>query len=129
MNAEWAERWCRAMSSGDVARALAFYSDDVQFEDVPFQMQAAGPDFLSVMKHFVGSGNNAFSFLRFNGGPGGGAVESIWRARHSGEFLGADAAGQTTEVRLVTVLAFDSSGLISRHCDYWDGRTVLAQLS
>ncbi len=116
------------MSSGDTARALAFYASDVVFEDVSFGMTASGAEFNGVIDHFVGSGNNSFTFARFSGGIEGGAVESVWRAHHEGNFLGADAAGKNTEVRLVTVFDFDAAGLICRHCDYWDGRTVLAQL-
>ena len=128
MNEQWARSWCEAMSSGDTERALAYYASNVEFEDVPFRMTASGTDFGAVMDHFVGSGNNAFSFARFSGGSEGGAVESVWRARHGDEFLGVKSAGKTTEVRLVTVLAFGETGLICRHCDYWDAREVLAQL-
>lgn len=124
----WARSWCAAMSSGDTTAALAFYADHVEFEDVPFGMTAAGDDFLPVMEHFVGSGNNRFSFVRFSGGPDGAAVESVWRSSHQRDFLGVPAAGRQTEVRLVTVLGFDPDGRINRHCDYWDARTVLAQL-
>ncbi len=124
----WARRWCEAMSSGDTARALAFYGDHVAFEDVPFGVTAEGENFLPVMEHFVGSGNNSFTFARFSGGSEGAAVESVWRAAHHQDFLGVPAAGKQTEVRLVTILGFDSEGRINRHCDYWDARAVLAQL-
>ena len=125
---QWARRWCEAMSSGDTQAALEFYADDVEFEDVPFGATAKGEGFLPVMEHFVGSGNNSFTFVRFSGGPEGAAVEAIWRASHQQDFLGVPAAGKQTEVRLVTVLGFDAEGRISRHCDYWDARAVLAQL-
>jgi steroid delta-isomerase-like uncharacterized protein len=124
----WARRWCAAMSSGDVEQALAFYASDVEFEDVPFRMKAAGAGFLPVMDHFVGSGNNVFEFRRFSGGERGGAVESLWRSHHVRDFLGVPAAGKRTEVPLVTVMTFNPEGLISRHCDYWDANAVLAQL-
>ena len=129
MNENWARSWCEAISGGDTAQALAFYANDVEFEDVPFQMMASSDEFLPVIDHFVGSGNNSFSFVRFSGGPEGGAVESLWRAQHTEDFLGTPAAGRVTEARLVTVMAFDDEGLIKRHCDYWDARAVLAQLS
>jgi steroid delta-isomerase-like uncharacterized protein len=125
---DWAQRWCAAMSSGDTEKALSFYSGNVEFEDVPFGVTAAGEGFLPVMEHFVGSGNNSFTFARFSGGFEGAAVESIWRAAHQQDFLGVPAAGRQTEVRLVTILGFDPAGRINRHCDYWDARTVLAQL-
>jgi len=128
MNEQWAREWCEAMSSGDTARALGFYADDVSFEDVPFGVAAQGEGFLPVMDHFVGTGNNAFRFVRFTGGASGGAVECNWQARHADDFLGVRAAGRTTEVRLVTILAFNDDGLITRHCDYWDARSVLAQI-
>jgi steroid delta-isomerase-like uncharacterized protein len=125
---EWARRWCAAMSGGDTQKALTFYCDDVEFEDVPFGVSATGEGFLPVMEHFVGSGNNSFAFVRFSGGSEGAAVESVWRAAHQQDFLGVPAAGKQTEVRLVTILGFDSAGRINRHCDYWDARTVLTQL-
>ena len=128
MNEQWARDWCDAMSSGDTSRAQAFYGPEVAFEDVPFQMSATGDGFLPVLEHFVGSGNNAFEFVRFSGGPEGGAVESLWRSRHERDFLGVPAAGHSTETRLVTVLGFSPGGRISRHTDYWDARDVLAQL-
>jgi steroid delta-isomerase-like uncharacterized protein len=128
MNDTWARRWCEAMSSGDTVKALAFYAGDVEFEDVTFPASASGAEFEQVMEHFVGSGNNRFEFVRFSGGPEGGAVESVWRSRHDEDFLGVSAAGQTTEVRLVTVMTFNPDGLITLHCDYWDAKTVLAQL-
>ena len=128
MNEQWARDWCDAMSSGDTARALGFYADDVTFDDVTFGFTAEGEGFLPVMEHFVGSGNNAFRFVRFTGDTSGGAVESMWQATHPGEFLGVEGAGRSTEVRLVTILAFDEQGRITRHCDYWDARSVLAQL-
>jgi steroid delta-isomerase-like uncharacterized protein len=125
---QWARRWCEAMSGGNTEAALEFYSDNVHFEDVPFGMAAQGEEFLPVMEHFVGSGNNSFTFARFSGGAEGAAVESIWRAAHQEDFLGVPAAGKETEVRLVTVIGFDAEGRINRHCDYWDARAVMAQL-
>ncbi|MFT7648630.1 MAG: hypothetical protein ACI8Y4_003382 [Candidatus Poriferisodalaceae bacterium] len=38
------------------------------------------------------------------------------------------ADGQTTEVRVVTVMSSDDEGLITRHCDYFDPLTVIAHL-
>lgn len=128
MNENWARSWCEAMSSGDTGRARTFYASQVAFEDIPFEMAASVGEFDAVLEHFVGSGNNRFTFARFSGGAKGGAVESIWRADHADEFLGVAAAGKSSEVRLVTILEFDGDGLIRRHCDYWDARAVLAQL-
>lgn len=127
MNSEWAQSWCAAMGSGDTDRALEFYAPGATFEDVPFQMAAEGDDFDAVMRAFIGSGNNTFTFARFSGDASGGAVEWTWNARHADEFLGVSAAGQETEVRVVTVMSIED-GLITRHCDYWDARTVINQL-
>ena len=126
---DWARSWCEAMSSGETSAALAFYADHVEFEDVPFGVTASGEEFPPVMEHFVGSGNNVFRFVRFTGNSEGAAVESVWRSNHKRDFLGVPAAGRQTEVRLVTVLGFDADGRINRHCDYWDARAALTQLS
>lgn len=128
MDETWARQWCEAMGSGDVERALAYYSPTATFEDVPFQMTAEGDAMRDAVAQFVGSGENSFAFRRCSGGPSGGAVEWDWTAAHSGPFLGVEAAGHTTQVRVVTVMSLSDDGLITSHCDYWDARTLLAQL-
>jgi steroid delta-isomerase-like uncharacterized protein len=128
MNSEWAQAWCDAMSSGDADRALKLYAPMATFEDVPFRVAASGDDVDGVMRSFVGSGTNSFTFASYSGDAHGGALEWTWRANHEQDFLDTPAAGRSTEVRVVTVMSLDDEGLITRHCDYWDARTVLTQL-
>ncbi|MFT7648631.1 MAG: hypothetical protein ACI8Y4_003383 [Candidatus Poriferisodalaceae bacterium] len=62
MNDASTQVWCEAMSSGDADTALTLYSPTATFEDVPFQMTASGADLDLVMRSFVGSGDNTFTY-------------------------------------------------------------------
>ncbi|MGH7934140.1 MAG: ester cyclase [Candidatus Binataceae bacterium] len=111
-------------------KVMAMYADDVQFEDVTFAHKVSGK--VELRKFFAGffdpgSGEHLFTVTNYTGGTDAGAAEWTWRGKHGGEFLGAPAAGKTTEARGVSVLTFHNGKIASQH-DYWDSGTVLRQL-
>jgi steroid delta-isomerase-like uncharacterized protein len=131
MDEMWSAEWLRRFSTPDPASLIDLYSDDALFEDVTLGQRVSGKTELAA---FFGAfmnraeRTNRFTLLRYLGDAKGGASEWMWEARHEGDFLGQPARGKTTSIRGVSVLEFDG-GKVREQRDYWDARTLLAQLA
>jgi len=122
--------WLDTYTRGDLEAAMACYTEDVVFEDPIFGEAVEGRASLrAVFATFFTTGVTKLAFLRWTGGPCGGAVEWQWTANWGPErtFLGFDCSNRRFVVRGVSVLAF-RDGLIARQVDYWDARGALAQI-
>lgn len=131
MNLEWAKKWMSHYNRGGVEDLVRLYADDVKFEDVTLGDRAAGK--AELRQAFIsfliapGASENSFTVTAYTGNSNGGAAEWTWRAKHAGEFLGAQAAGKETVAKGASVLTF-RDGQISSQRDYWDSAAVLRQL-
>jgi steroid delta-isomerase-like uncharacterized protein len=131
MDKAWSAEWLRRFSATDPASLIDLYSEDASFEDVTLGQRVSGKsDLAGFFGAFMNRAErtNRFTLLRYVGDAKSGAIEWMWEARHEGNFLGQAARGKTTSVRGVSVLEFDG-GKVREQRDYWDARTLLAQLS
>jgi len=131
MDKAWSTEWLRRFSAADPTSLIDLYTDEASFEDVTLGEQVSGKANLAA---FFGAfmnraeRTNRFALLRYVGDATSGAIEWMWEARHEGDFLGQPARGKTTSVRGVSVLEFEG-GKVREQRDYWDARTLLAQLT
>ena len=131
MDKAWSAEWLRRFSAADPASLMDLYRDDASFEDVTLGQRVSGKtDLGAFFGAFMNRAErtNRFTFLRYLGDAKSGAIEWMWEARHEGDFLGQPARGKNTSVRGVSVLEFDE-GKVREQRDYWDARTLLAQLA
>ncbi len=127
---ETLRRWLDTYTRGDLDAAMSHYTEDVVFEDPIFGERVEGRDGLrEAFATFFFTGVTRLAFLRFRGGPTGGAVEWEWTAEWGDgrTFLGFDVSNRRFVVRGVSVLAL-RDGKISRQTDYWDARGALQQI-
>lgn len=123
--------WTSAWSSGDAAKLMPLFSDDVYYEDVTF---AAVMKDKRALRDFATTVFGSFSDLsfepksRFVSADGtAGTIEWVWRGRQTKDLPGLPATNKPFEVRGSTVVEF-RNGLISRNSDYWDLATYLKQV-
>lgn len=125
-----ARAWLDTYTLGDLDACMAFYADDVVFEDPIFGERVAGKAALrAAFGQFFSTGVTRLRFLRWSGGEHGGAAEWEWTANWGPgrTFLGFDASNRRFVVRGVSALAV-RGGKIVRQTDYWDARGALIQL-
>ena len=125
------DEWASAWSSGDVARLLRIYSDDVYFEDVTFGAVIKGHGGL---RDFASTVFGSFADLKFepksrfvSADGKWGALEWAWRGRQTKDLPGLPATNKPFEVRGSTVVEF-RNGKITRNSDYWDLATYTKQV-
>ena len=113
----------------DVEGVLAFYTDDVVFEDVslpePLQGKAA-------MREFMAGIYAAFPDLHVEvhsifGEENIVAAEYDLVGTHRGELEGQPPTGKTFRVRAVSVYEYDGNRF-TRETFYWDSASMLRQL-
>jgi steroid delta-isomerase-like uncharacterized protein len=124
---EWAIVW----SSGDAARLLTLFTDDVYYEDVTFGAVNEGK---AALREFATAVFTSFADLKFESrsrlvAADGtrGAIEWVWRGRQTKDLPGLPATNKPFEVRGATVVEF-RDGRIKRNSDYWDSTTYLKQV-
>jgi steroid delta-isomerase-like uncharacterized protein len=125
------EEWTLAWSSGDVARVLRLYADDVYYEDVPFEVVRQGR---GGVRDFATSIFGGFSDVRFerksrfvSADGRSGTIEWVWRGRQVKDFPRLPATNKPFEVRGVTIVQF-RDGLIVRNSNHWDLTLFLRQV-
>ncbi len=125
------EQWAVAWSSNDVERLLPLFTDNVDYEDVPFAAASHGRDALRDIAAgtFAAFADMKFELKsRFVAADGkSGTIEWVWRGRQTQDFPGMPATNKPFEVRGTTVVEF-TDGKISRNSDYWDLATYLKQV-
>lgn len=130
MNERTVRAWLETYNRGDLDGCMAYYTDDVEFEDPIFGERVSGkPALREAFGKFFFTGVTILRFLDWSGGAEGGAVEWEWTAKWGANrtFLGFEASLKHFVVRGVTVLKL-RDGKISRQTDYWDARSALRQL-
>jgi steroid delta-isomerase-like uncharacterized protein len=123
--------WGPAWSSGDVAKLLPLFTEDVYFEDVP--LGAVTKD-REALRNFAAGIFAGFANLRFEvtsrfvaaDGKRGG-MEWVFHGRQTKDFPGMPATNKPFRVRGASVVEF-RDGKISRESDYWDLATYLKQV-
>ena len=125
------EEWTLAWSSGDVARVMRLYTDDVYYEDVPFEVVRQGRTAVAEFATGIFAGFSGLRFerkSRFVSADGGwGTIEWVWRGRQIKDFPRLPATDKPFEVRGVTVVQFQD-GRISRNSNHWDLTLFLRQV-
>lgn len=116
---EWTSVW----SSGDVAKLLSLFADDVFYEDVTL---AAVMTDKRALRDFATTVFGSFADLRFeprsrfvSADGKAGFIEWVWRSRQTKDLPGLPATAKPFAVRGSTVVEF-RNGKISRNSDYWD---------
>jgi steroid delta-isomerase-like uncharacterized protein len=125
------DQWVVAWSSSDVERLLPLFTDNVDYEDVPFGAASHGRDALRDIATgtFAAFADMKFELKsRFVAADGkSGTIEWVWRGRQMQDFPGLPATNKPFEVRGTTVVEF-TDGKISRNSDYWDLATYMKQV-
>lgn len=110
-------------------KAMAMYADDV-LEDVTLAQKVSGA--VELEKFFAdfvhpAADEHVFAVVEYTGGAEAVRSNGSGERGMLGKFLGAPAAGKSTEARGVSTLSFRNGKITSQH-DYWDSSTVLRQL-
>ncbi|MBI2911554.1 MAG: ester cyclase [Chloroflexi bacterium] len=123
------EEMAAAENSHDVERALACFTDDCFFEDVPFGMTARGKQELAAsLRMWLGAVPDAHARLASSFVAGDrAAAEVVVTGTHTGDLPGLPATGRRFEIRAVSVLELQQ-GKVKRRSDYWDSASFLRQL-
>jgi SnoaL-like domain len=114
----WAETWQRAWPAKQSAQIAALYQETANYRSSPFREAGAGGALAYVERQFAIEEAVECRFAEPIAAGDRAAVE--WWA----SFI---EAGQSITLAGVTVLRFDSAGLVVDHVDYWvlnPGRTV-----
>jgi steroid delta-isomerase-like uncharacterized protein len=119
------EQLFAAWKSHDANKVVAFYTDDVAYEDVPLGRTSHGRD---EFRKFVEDTFSAFPDLNVevvssSACHGHGVSEVVWNATDKG-FLKTD---KRFSIRMVSVFEL-RQGKISRNKDFYDLSTILRQL-
>lgn len=130
MNDAWATDWLRRFSAGEPTELMQLYDAEARFEDITLnQAVQGGPALREFFGGFMNPAHrqNTFTFIRYSGDAGGGAIEWSWAAKHTAPLFNLPAEGKETRVRGVSVVRF-KAGKILEQRDYWDARTLMKQL-
>lgn len=133
MNLEWEQDWLQQFN-GDLERLMTNYPDKFEYEDMNFgvRIEDDKPKLREWFKTFENRDPNAsvhlFNAVKYHGAERGGALEWTWEIQHRTDFLGLPAAGKTTEVRGITIHAFDENGKITVERSLWDTAALMRQL-
>lgn len=128
------EAYFAAWSSGDVERILAFFTDDVVYEDVPnvdngWATPSRGKEEMrdALVGMYAAMPDMAFEDGPFSTGEDRIVVEWTMTGTHTGDWPGLPATGRSIEVRGVSVMELED-GKIARNRDYYDMYLFLNQL-
>jgi steroid delta-isomerase-like uncharacterized protein len=118
-----------ALNRHDVEAVLAFYTDDVVFEDVSLAEPLHGKQ---AMRTYMADFFVAFPDLHIDertifGGRLIAAAEYELSGTHRGTLDGRPPTGRTFRLRALSVYAYDGH-LFNRETFYWDSATMLRQL-
>lgn len=128
---ELIERHLAAEAAGDVAGAVAVYTDDVQHDVVGApQGVGHGRDAAAGFYEMLTSNTTAISaeVTREYFGDDVCIVEHQWTGTVPGQLLGIPGHGNQVSFRMLHVFEF-RGGLISRENVWLDGATIAAQLT
>jgi steroid delta-isomerase-like uncharacterized protein len=125
------DAWDAAWASGDAEAILVTYTDDVVFEEVPFNLVVRGQDALRAHLENLYA---AFPDIRFTATGAAfvageqAAVEWTATGTYTGQIEGMPpGAGQTVTFRGVSILEL-AGGKIRVEREYYDAASLLAQL-
>jgi steroid delta-isomerase-like uncharacterized protein len=125
------DAWDAAWASGDIETILAAYSDDVVFEEVPFNLVVQGQEELRAHLQAL---YTAFPDIAF-AATGDAFLSGEWAAvewtatgTYSGQIPGMPpGTGQTVTFRGASILELEG-GKIRVEREYYDAASLLAQL-
>ncbi len=118
-----------ALNRQDVEGVMAFYTDDVVFDDISLPEPMRGAD---AMREFMQGMYAAFPDLHVElrslfGEEKIVAAEYDLIGTHKGELEGNPPTGKTFRVRALSVYEYDGR-LFTRETFYWDSASMLGQL-
>ncbi len=118
-----------ALNRQDVEGVLAFYTDDVVFDDVSLPEPLRGKD---AMREFMQGFYAAFPDLRVElralfGEENVVAAEYDLTGTHRGQLEGHPPTGKAFRVKAVSVYEYNGR-LFTREAFYWDSASMLRQL-
>ena len=118
-----------ALNRQDVEGVMAFYTDDVVFDDISLPEPLRGAD---AMREFMQGMYAAFPDLHVElrslfGEEKIVAAEYDLIGTHKGEMEGHAPTGKTFRVRALSVYEYDGR-LFTRETFYWDSASMLGQL-
>jgi len=128
---ELIERHLAAEAAGDVAGAIAVYTDDVEHDVVGSPTGVAhGVDGARAFYEFLTSNikTETTDATRTYYSDDACTVEHLWTGTVPGEFLGIPGNGRRISFRMIHVFEFRDS-LISRENVWLDGNAIVAQLT
>jgi steroid delta-isomerase-like uncharacterized protein len=117
------------LSRQDLEAVLAFYTEDVYFEDVSMPAPCLGK---AAMREFMADFYRAFPDLRIEirnviGSGSLVAAEYDLLGTHLGQFMGQPPTGRTFRIPVVSIYEHDGS-LLTRETVYYDSASLLTQL-
>lgn len=125
------ERHIAAETAGDVAGAIAVYTDDVEHDVVgsptgPVKGTAAAQGFYEFLTSNIQT--ETMDATHTYHGDESCVVEHVWTGTVPGEFLGIPGNGRRITFRMIHIFEF-RDGLISRENVWLDGGAIVAQLT
>lgn len=133
MNLEWEQNWLEQFDNR-LEELMANYPEEFEYEDMNFGVRIDN-DRAALRRWFTtfenadpGASKHYFNATRYHGDARGGCLEWTWEIHHSTDFLGLAAKGHTTNVRGMTVHAFDKDGKITLERSLWDTAALMRQL-
>lgn len=125
------DAWDAAWATGDIEEIPATYTDDVVFEEVPFNLVVRGQDALRALLEAFYAAFPDITFVVTGGAFVAGdraAVEWTATGTYTGQIPGMPpGAGQTVTFRGANILELKGGKVRAEH-EYYDGATLLAQL-
>jgi steroid delta-isomerase-like uncharacterized protein len=117
------------LSRQDVEAVLAYYTEDVYFEDVSMPGPCLGK---AAMREFMADFYRAFPDLRIEirnviGSGSLVAAEYDLLGTHLGQFMGQPPTGQAFRIPVVSIYEHNGS-LFTRETVYYDSASLLTQL-
>lgn len=133
MNLEWEQGWLEQFNN-DLETLMQNYTETFEYEDMNLGVKIDNDKskLRQLFKTFENADPDAskhyFKAQRYHGDAQGGALEWTWEIHHTSDFLGMPAAGKTTNVRGITIHAFDNDGKIIVERSLWDTAELMRQL-
>lgn len=132
MNLAWEQNWLEQFDNR-LEELMANYGERFEYEDMNLGVRIIDdkPALRRLFETFENKDPNRsthyFQATRYHGDGREGTLEWTWEIHHKFDFLGLPTAGKTTNVRGITIHAFDEAGRITKERSLWDTAALMRQ--
>jgi steroid delta-isomerase-like uncharacterized protein len=132
MNLAWEQNWLEQFDNR-LDDLMTNYGEKFEYEDMNLGVRIVDdkPALRRLFETFENKDPNrsthVFHAVRYHGDAREGTLEWTWQIRHVDDFLGLPTKGKTTNVRGITIHAFDHDGKITKERSLWDTAALMRQ--